>query len=410
MNNSWKFIKDALESLSSNKLRTGLTMLGIVIGVAAVISMLSIGAGAESSITDTIEGMGTNLLFVTQNSDVSNPEPLTLSDADAILNAENAASVVAVAPTLSTTKTVSFSGTSTSVSITGLTPDYALVRNQEVSNGRFISQTDVDNKATVAVIGMDIVDDLFESSVNDALSNKLRISNNLYQIVGVLESQGGTSFGSSDNQVYVPISTAQSRLIARTDARDAVNMINISASSAEEMDAAMSAVTNILRSRHGLTGDDDNDFNVLSQESFTEAASSVTGVFTVFLGGIAGISLLVGGIGIMNIMLVSVIERTREIGLRKAVGARDGDIMLQFVVEALVIGLFGGLIGVLLGWGISAFIGNIAVNSGTPMNTTMTIESILLSVTFSIVVGLVFGIYPARRAANLEPVEALRTE
>jgi len=410
MNNSWKFIKDALESLSSNKLRTGLTMLGIVIGVAAVISMLSIGAGAESSITDTIEGMGTNLLFVTQNTDVSNPEPLTLSDADAILNAENAASVVAVAPTLSTTKTVSFSGTSTSVSITGLTPDYALVRNQEVSNGRFISQTDVDNKATVAVIGMDIVDDLFEGSVNDALSNKLRISNNLYQIVGVLESQGGTSFGSSDNQVYVPISTAQSRLIARTDARDAVNMINISASSAEEMDAAMSAVTNILRSRHGLTGDDDNDFNVLSQESFTEAASSVTGVFTVFLGGIAGISLLVGGIGIMNIMLVSVIERTREIGLRKAVGARDGDIMLQFVVEALVIGLFGGLIGVLLGWGISAFIGNIAVNSGTPMNTTMTIESILLSVTFSIVVGLVFGIYPARRAANLEPVEALRTE
>jgi len=410
MNNSWKFIKDALESLSSNKLRTGLTMLGIVIGVAAVISMLSIGAGAESSITDTIEGMGTNLLFVTQNTDVSNPEPLTLSDADAILNAENAASVVAVAPTLSTNKTVSFSGTSTSVSITGLTPDYALVRNQEVSNGRFISQTDVDNKATVAVIGMDIVDDLFEGSVNDALSNKLRISNNLYQIVGVLESQGGTSFGSSDNQVYVPISTAQSRLIARTDARDAVNMINISASSAEEMDAAMSAVTNILRSRHGLTGDDDNDFNVLSQESFTEAASSVTGVFTVFLGGIAGISLLVGGIGIMNIMLVSVIERTREIGLRKAVGARDGDIMLQFVVEALVIGLFGGLIGVLLGWGISAFIGNIAVNSGTPMNTTMTIESILLSVTFSIVVGLVFGIYPARRAANLEPVEALRTE
>jgi len=410
MNNSWKFIKDALESLSSNKLRTGLTMLGIVIGVAAVISMLSIGAGAESSITDTIEGMGTNLLFVTQNTDVSNPEPLTLSDADAILNAENAASVVAVAPTLSTNKTVSFSGTSTSVSITGLTPDYALVRNQEVSNGRFISQTDVDNKATVAVIGMDIVDDLFEGSVNDALSNKLRISNNLYQIVGVLESQGGTSFGSSDNQVYVPISTAQSRLIARTDARDAVNMINISASSAEEMDAAMSAVTNILRSRHGLTGDDDNDFNVLSQESFTEAASSVTGVFTVFLGGIAGISLLVGGIGIMNIMLVSVIERTREIGLRKAVGARDGDILLQFVVEALVIGLFGGLIGVLLGWGISAFIGNIAVNSGTPMNTTMTIESILLSVTFSIVVGLVFGIYPARRAANLEPVEALRTE
>ncbi len=410
MNNSWKFIKDALESLSANKLRTGLTMLGIVIGVAAVISMLSVGAGAESSITDTIEGMGTNLLFVTQDTDVTNPEPLTLTDAEAIANAENVTSVVAVAPVVSTSKTVSFSGTSTSVSITGLTPDYALVRNQKVTNGRFISQADVDNKATVAVIGMDIVDDLFDGSINDALSNKLRISNNLYQIVGVLESQGGTSFGSSDAQVYVPISTAQSRLIARSDARDAVNMINISASSAEEMDAAMSAATTILRSRHGLTGDDENDFNILSQESFTEAASSVTGVFTVFLGGIAGISLLVGGIGIMNIMLVSVIERTKEIGLRKAVGARDGDIMLQFVVEALVIGLFGGLIGVLMGWGISALIGSIAINSGTPMNTTMTVESILLSVTFSIAIGLVFGIYPARRAAKLEPVEALRTE
>ena len=410
MNNSWKFIKDALESLSANKLRTGLTMLGIVIGVAAVISMLSIGAGAESSITDTIEGMGTNLLFVTQNTDATNPEPLTLADAQAIMDAENISSVAAVAPTVSTNKTISFGGNSLSVSITGLTPEYALVRNQEVANGRFISQADVDNTATVAVVGMDIVDDLFDGSITDALGNKLRVANNLYQIIGVLESQGGTSFGSSDAQVYVPISTAQSRLITRSGARDAVNMINISASSAEEMDAAMTAVTGILRSRHGLAGDAENDFEVLSQESFTEAASTVTGVFTVFLGGIAGISLLVGGIGIMNIMLVSVIERTKEIGLRKAVGARDSDILLQFVVEALVIGLFGGLIGVLAGWGISSLIGTIANNSGTPMNTTVTIESILLSVTFSVVVGLVFGIYPARRAAMLEPVEALRTE
>lgn len=410
MNNSWKFIKDALESLSANKLRTGLTMLGIVIGVAAVISMLSIGAGAQSSITDTIEGMGTNLLFVTSNTSVKNAEPLTMSDAEAIKNAGETASVVAVAPAVSTSKTISFSGNSMSVSITGLTPEYAQVRNQEVSNGRFITQVDVDNKATVAVVGMDIVNDLFDGSVTDALSNKLRISNNLYQIIGVLKSEGGTAMGSSDTQVYVPISTAQSRLITRSNARDAVNIINISAAGSEEVNNAMSAVTSILRSRHCLTGDDEDDFSILSQEAFTEAASTVTGVFTIFLGGIAGISLLVGGIGIMNIMLVSVIERTKEIGLRKAVGARDGDIMLQFVVEALVIGLFGGLIGVLMGWGISALIGNIAINSGTAMNTTMTIESILLSVTFSIAVGLVFGIYPARRAAKLEPVEALRTE
>ena len=409
MNNSWRFLKEALESLNANKLRTGLTMLGIVIGVAAVISMLAIGAGAESSITDSIETMGSNLLFVTINDDATNPEPLTLADAKAILDSGGAPNVLAVAPTVSLNNEVSFGGSSIYTSITGLTPDYASVRNEELSVGRFISQEDIEKHATVVVIGMDIVDELFDSPL-DPLGSKLRIGNNLYQIVGILESKGGTAMGSSDNQVYLPITTAQSRLITRSSAHEEVNLISVSTINSEVMDDAMNEVTNILRARHNISGDDEDDFSILSQEVFTEAAESITGVLTVFLGGIAAISLLVGGIGIMNIMLVSVIERTKEIGLRKAVGARDRDIMLQFMVESLIIGLVGGIIGVLLGWGISSAIGSVAMMGGTALNAEISIDSVLLAVTFSVTVGLVFGIYPASRAAKLEPVEALRTE
>ena len=409
MNNSWRFLKEALESLNANKLRTGLTMLGIVIGVAAVVSMLAVGQGAGSSITDSIETMGSNLLFVKVNDDATNPEPLTLADAEAIMESDGTPSVLAVAPTVTTNKDISFAGNSMSASITGLTPDYSSVRNEEVLVGRFISQDDIDTHATVVVIGADIVSELFDSTT-EALGNKLRIGNNLYQVVGVLESKGGTAMGSSDNQVYVPISTAQSRLITRSSAHEEVSLISVSAINSEAMNDAMNEITNILSNRHHITGDEENDFEVFSQEAFTEAAASITGVLTVFLGGIAAISLLVGGIGIMNIMLVSVIERTKEIGLRKAVGARDYDIMMQFMVESLIIGLFGGILGVLLGWGISSAISQVAIMGGTALNAKLSIDSILLAVTFSVSVGLVFGIYPARRAAKLEPVEALRTE
>jgi putative ABC transport system permease protein len=409
MTNSWRFLKEALESLNANKLRTGLTMLGIVIGVAAVISMMAVGKGAESSITGTIETMGSNLLFVTTNKDATNPKPLTLADAEAIVESGGAPSVLAVAPTVSQNKEVSFGGSSISTSITGLTPDYASVRNEEVSVGRFISQQDIDNHATVAVVGTDIVTELFGSNA-DALASKLRIGNNLYQVIGVLESKGGTAFGSSDNHVYVPITTAQSRLVTRSSAYEEVNLISVAAVSSEVMSDAMNEITSILRARHRITGDEENDFDVLSQDIFTEAATSITGVLTVFLGGIAAISLFVGGIGIMNIMLVSVIERTKEIGLRKAVGARDQDIMLQFIVESLIIGLVGGIIGVLFGWAISSTISNIAMMGGTVMDAEMSLDSVLIAVIFSISVGLVFGIYPAMRAAKLEPVEALRTE
>ncbi len=407
--NSWKFLKEAVASLAANKLRTALTMLGIVIGVASVVSMMAIGQGASSSITSQIESMGTNLLYVTANNQGTNPQPVTLSDAEAIVDSGGAPSVLTVAPSGQRSMEVTYAGTSTTTTVMGVTPDYSSVRNTVVESGRFINQTDIENYATVAVVGADVVKELFGSSAG-VLGQKIRIGSNLYQVVGILKSRGGTSIGSSDNQVIVPLSTAQVRIITRSSAHDEVNQISVQVIDSDHVNSAISEITAILRARHDIRANDDNDFNVLSQEAFTEAATEITGVLTVFLGGIAAISLLVGGIGIMNIMLVSVIERTREIGLRKAVGARDSDIMLQFLVESLIIGLAGGIIGVLIGWGISQLMQGVAAFGNSTLNPVISAGSILLAVGFSVAVGLVFGLYPANRAAKLEPVEALRTE
>ena len=407
--NNWRFLTEALESLSANKLRTALTMLGIVIGVAAVVSMTAIGQGASSSITSSIESMGTNLIYVSRTFDNSNPQALTLADAEAIVESGGAPSVLAVAPSVQATRQVVYSGESTSSTIMGATPDYVTVRNTTVSSGRFITQADIDDHSTVAILGSDVVEEIFGSDVG-VLGEKIRIGNNLYEVVGILETAGGSSIGSSDNQVIVPLSTALSRIVARSNANDEVNMISVSAVDSDSIDSAISEITSILRSRHGIASDEDDDFSIFSQESMTEAATSITGVLTVFLGGIAAISLLVGGIGIMNIMLVSVIERTKEIGLRKAVGAKNKDILMQFMVEALIIGLTGGVIGVILAWGLTSLIRGVATFGSTTLNPVITFGSVLMAVLFSMAVGLVFGLYPANRASKLEPVEALRTE
>jgi putative ABC transport system permease protein len=407
--NSWRFIKEALESLTSNKLRTGLTMLGIIIGVAAVVSMTAIGQGASSSITSSIESIGTNLIYVSRAFDNSNPQALTLADAEAILESGGAPSVSAVAPAVSTSRTVVYGGEYTSTTIMGVTPDYGTVRNTSVSTGRFITQGDYDDHATVAVLGSDVVEELFGSDI-DVIGQKIRLDNMLYEVVGILDSAGGTAIGSADSQVIVPLSTALSRLVARSNAADEVDQISISAVDAESIDSAISEITSILRSRHGISSEDDDDFSIFSQESMTEAAESITGVLTIFLGGIAAISLLVGGIGIMNIMLVSVIERTKEIGLRKAVGAKNADILMQFLVESLIIGLLGGILGVFLAWGLTELIKNIAAATSYSLTPVITAGSVIIAVLFSVGVGVVFGIYPANRASKLEPVEALRTE
>jgi len=406
--NIFKYIKEAVESLLANKMRTFLTMLGIVIGVASVISMLAIGEGASASITSSIESMGTNVIYISRDNSVSQSRAITISDANA-LSAVESTNFTAVAPIVSSNREVTFSGNSITAQIYGVTPEYASVRNEEVSYGSFITSDQVENRSTVVVIGVDIADELYGTTAN-LVGSKLRIGNYLYTIIGVLESKGGTAIGSSDNQVFIPITTAQTRLISWSSTQDEVDQIYVSATDSETIDAAMTEITSVLKSRHGLSLSDDADFQLFSQESLTEAASSITQILTIFLGGIGAISLLVGGIGIMNIMLVTVVERTKEIGLRKAVGARKSDILTQFLIESLFIGLIGGIVGILLGAGISAVIQSIASASGTPLNPAITTGSVLLATLFSVGVGLIFGIYPANRAANLEPVEALRTE
>ncbi len=400
---------EALESLNANKLRSGLTILGIVIGVAAVVAMLGVGQGAQDTITGTISGIGSNLLFVFPgnfNEEVRNPQPLTMGDVYALQDPFQAPSIAGVAPTIRGNVTVSYGSEKTTTNVDGVTPDYAFVRNYNVTEGEFINSEQVLGNASVVLLGPDVAQKLFDR-VDGIVGESVRIEGQPFRVIGILESKGGGSFGSQDNVIMVPFSTAQSRLIRRT--RDRVDVIYISSIDAESVNLASEEVAQILRSRHrSAIGAD--DFTIFSQQDFVETATTITGIFTIFLGGIAAISLLVGGIGIMNIMLVSVTERTREIGLRKALGARKRDILIQFLTESSLLSLIGGLIGIAFGWLIAFIIGKIAIANNTPFVPTIGIDAILLATLFSTAVGLFFGIYPANRAANLEPVEALRYE
>ncbi len=407
--NLYQSFIEALESLVSNKMRTGLTVLGVVIGVAAVIAMLAVGEGAQSSITGQIEGIGTNVVFISPggDEDVRNPKPLTLSDAEALADPLAAPNVAAVAPILSGRNDVTYGGESSSVSILGVTPEYEMVSNEALTEGEFINETDILGRGSVAVIGPDTAEKLFDRT--DGITGEtIRINGQPFRVVGVLESKGGTGLGSQDDRILVPITTAQSRLMQR-DPKDSVSSIHIQASSSEGVNAAVDEISEILRLRH-RTEIGMDDFTIFTQQSILDTASAITGVFTIFLGGVAGISLLVGGIGIMNIMLVSVTERTREIGLRKALGARKRDILSQFLTESVVLSLLGGIMGIILAWILATVIGAVAAASGTPITPQISLGSILLATLFSMAVGLLFGLYPANRAASLQPVEALRFE
>jgi putative ABC transport system permease protein len=400
---------EALESLSANKMRSSLTILGIVIGVAAVIAMISIGRGAQNVITGSIQGIGTNLLFVFRGgtSDVRNPQPITLGDADAIGDPFQAPSVVGVAPVLQGSGEVTYGGESTNTTIEGATPDYARVRNTKVSEGQFISEENILGRASVVLLGTDVADKLFGRK-EGLVGETVRIEGQPFRVIGVLESKGGSGFSNEDDRVIVPFTTAQTRLIRRST-RDRVDMLMVEAASADAVTQASEEISQILRTRH-RTAIGADDFTVLTQQNFLDTAKTITNVLTIFLGGIAAISLLVGGIGIMNIMLVSVTERTREIGLRKALGARRMDILIQFLTESAVLSLLGGIVGIILGWAISFVVGRIAAANNTPINPAIGIDTILLATMFSTAVGLFFGLYPANRAAGLEPVEALRYE
>lgn len=400
---------EALETLSANKLRSGLTILGIVIGVAAVIAMLAIGEGAQSYITGTISDLGTNLIFImsgNSRSEVKNIKPLTELDAKAMVDPVQAPDVLVAEPVLSSRLQVTFGAEKKSTSIDGVTPNYIKISNYEYQEGSGITEEHILGQASVAVIGVDVADKLFNR--RDGLTGEtIRIQGQPYRIVGVLKPKGGGMGGSQDDLVMIPFSTAQARLIRRNSS--SVDMIIVQAASADTVVKTTEDVSNILRSRH-RTPIGSDDFQVISQQSAVSMVSSITNVLTIFLGGIAAISLLVGGIGIMNIMLVSVTERTREIGLRKALGARKSDILVQFLVESALLSLFGGIIGIVLGWLIAFIVGKVAAASGTAFTPVVGMNAILLATIFSTAVGLFFGIYPANRAAGLQPVEALRHE
>jgi len=409
MNFAQSFL-EALESLNGNKLRSGLTVLGIVIGVAAVIAMLSVGRGAEESITGSISGIGTNLLFVFSggfNEDIRNPKPLTLGDVQAISDPFQAPSVAAAAPSLQGSAEVAFGGELTTTQVQGVTPEYFTVVNYLVTEGGYITEEHILGRASVVLIGPDVADKLFDRR-EGITGETVRIEGQPFRILGVLESKGGGSFGSQDDLVIVPFSTAQTRLIRRRTA-DRVDIIMVQAVDADSVDSAVDEISQILRTRH-RTPIGADDFTVFTQKDLLTTFESITGILTIFLGGIAAISLLVGGIGIMNIMLVSVTERTREIGLRKALGARKRDILIQFLTESSLLSLIGGIIGIGFGWLIAFIVGQIAAASNTDFTPVVGTDAILLATLFSAAVGLFFGIYPASRAANLEPVEALRYE
>ncbi len=407
--NIFQSIFEALDSLSSNKMRSGLTIIGIVIGVAAVIAIVSIGRGAEGTILGSIQGIGTNLIFVFQggSQEVLNPKPLTLGDASTMSDPFQAPSVAGVAPILQGDAKVSTGGESTTTRIIGVTPDYGIVRNSSLSEGEFINEEHILGQASVVLLGSEVAENLFGRNVN-LTGETVRIDGRPFRVIGILESKGGSTFGNEDDQVLVPLSTAQTRLLRRTNP-DQVDAVIVQAFDSQAVPFASEEISNILRTRH-RTAIGADDFTILTQQDFLDTASTITGVLTIFLGGIAAISLLVGGIGIMNIMLVSVTERTREIGLRKALGARRADILVQFLTESALLSMFGGIIGIGLGVLISQAVGQIAAANDTPLNPSIGVDTILLATLFSAAVGLFFGLYPANRAASLEPVEALRYE
>jgi putative ABC transport system permease protein len=413
-----QIILEALESLNANKIRSGLTILGIVIGVAAVIAMLAVGQGAQNSITGSINGIGTNVLFVFSGKQTAGPpgrnqnvskniQKLTMDDAEAIADPFAAPSIAAVAPILQGQADATAQGITVSTTLYGVTPSYEAVRSATVTEGSFINSEQYLGHASVVVLGPDLAQQIFNRK-EGLVGESIRISGQPFRVIGVLESKGGSSFGNADNQVVIPLTTAKDRVIKRNN--NEVDMIFVQAVTAEQTTLASDEITQILQTRHHIPIGEDDDFTVFTQQDMLQTASSITGILTIFLGGIAAISLLVGGIGIMNIMLVSVAERTREIGLRKALGATKKDILTQFLAESSFLSLLGGMLGIFFGWVISFIVGRVAAATGNSFDPSITLDSILLATIFSAAIGMFFGIYPASRAASLQPVEALRND
>lgn len=401
-------IEETYSALSSNKARSGLTMLGIIIGIASVIAMTAIGTGAQNSISASIQSIGSNLIILTPGAQrgpgvqVSqgrgSAKSLTLADAEAIPGGID--SVRAVAPEVTSRQQITAKGTNTNTQVAGVTPEYTDVRNVQADEGVFITNQDVTNGAKVAVLGPTARDDLFGVD-SSALGQVIRIKSTQFKIIGITKAKGGSGFNNPDDMIFIPITTAQRYL----SGDQYVTTISVAAISAETTSQVQQDVTAFLLDRHHISDPALADFSALNQADIIATASSVTSTFTTLLAAVAGISLIVGGIGIMNMMLTTVTERTREIGLRKAIGAKRRDISTQFLVEAIALTFVGGVIGVILGWLISFGVTYLGI-----LQTKVSLGSILLAFGVSAAIGIIFGYYPATRAARLNPIEALRYE
>ncbi len=398
-------IKMASTTLVANKLRSSLTMLGIIIGNASVIAMIGIGEGAQKYIAKELESLGPNVLFVipgsreTQRITLDVPKTLVLADAEAI--ATQVPSVESVAAEANSRELVTYRNKNTNINVIGTTPEFLPVRKFDVGRGRFLTNLDIKRSNQVAVLGANLAERLFGST--DPVGQQLRLKNVSFQVIGVLQAKGSSLGVDYDDAALVPITTMANRIAGRTSPYGIeLTYLVAAAKEADSVDAAEFQITNLLRLRHKLTGED--DFSIRTQKDALETVGKITGALTVMLAAIAGISLFVGGIGVMNIMLVSVTERTQEIGLRKAIGAREQDILIQFMIEAVILSAAGGVLGTLIGVGGSLLIGAV-----TPLQAGVSPVAIVLAVGVSGSIGLFFGVVPARRAAKLDPIVALRS-
>jgi putative ABC transport system permease protein len=406
--------KIAIRALRANKMRAALTMLGIIIGVATVVALLSVGKGATANITSSIQSNGSNLLTVSPGKQQSGrpgsgesqqASYLYYSDYQ-LLQRSLVNNVAAIVPTYQSSYLVKYGNESFTIIVTGVTRDYQETNSYEMANGRFISDGDNTSQSQVAVLGSQTAEDLFGSL--NPIGKTISVNGVKFEVVGVLESKGSSGFGSSDDAVFIPLETGYNKLFGSTathNDKKIVNRISVSVTTTEAMDTVSAQIEFLIRRSHKLAASDELDFNVLSQSDLLSTLTSVTETLTAFLGAIAGISLLVGGIGIMNIMLVSVTERTKEIGLRKAVGATKNQILTQFLIETLTLSLIGGILGINLGVGIA-----LAFSVSGLISSVITADSIFLAFTFALAIGVFFGLYPASRAANLHPIVALRYE